>query len=99
MKNYFFFSTTYFLLILPLHASSQALSAEQIYKNVNDAIIQLYTYNGSGKEPTGQASGVIVRKKAWIITNYHIMHNANAVRGQHNGKIYEIDSIVSMDPG
>jgi tetratricopeptide (TPR) repeat protein len=98
MKSAFFFSMAYFMLMLPLYASSQALSAEKIYKKVNDAIVKLYTYNDAGKEPSGQASGVILRNKAWIITNNHIMKNTTSIKVQHNEKTYEIDSIVSMDP-
>ena len=85
--------------LLPVSMAAQSLTPNKIYKKVNDAVVRLYSY-AEGMETYGQASGVILRSKGWIITNYHILRDDAYVNvtAEHNGKKYLIDSIVSMDP-
>jgi len=89
--------TLLFFLLLPVYANSQTISPEKIYKKVSDAVIKIYATDNK-KEAKGQASGIIIRNRAWIITNYHILNVGAFITTQHNDKTYEIDSVVSMDP-
>ena len=74
----------------------QNLSAEKIYKKYNDAVVRIFTYYGDNTQH-GQASGVIIKKEGWIVTNYHVLGDAAILYAEHKGKFVKLDSIVAID--
>jgi len=73
-----------------------AQNAEKIYLRTNDAVVRIFTYN-SDKTLHAQGSGVILKKKGWIITNYHVMGDATTLVAEHNGKKIIPDSVIAFD--
>ena len=64
---YFFLSL---LGAIPSKSQPHAdLNAEQVYEQVNDAVVTIYTYGFDGKL-LAQGSGVVLNDKGWIVTNF-----------------------------
>ncbi len=84
-------------LALPFSSFAQGKSAEKIYRQLNDAVVRIYTHH-EDNSMHGQGSGVILKNKGWIVTNYHILGDASVIYAEHNGKYIQLDSIVAMDP-
>ena len=85
------------LFLLPLASFAQGKSAEKIYRQLNDAVVRIYTHHNDNSMH-GQASGVILKEKGWIVTNYHVLGDASVIYAEHNGQYIQLDSIVAMDP-
>ena len=84
-------------LILNVSLFAQGKSAEKIYRQTNDAIVRIYTHHDDNSVH-GQGSGVIIKEKGWIVTNYHVLGDASIIYAEHNGKYIQLDSILAMDP-
>lgn len=84
--------------ILIVFSSVQFLAqnAEKVYKKVNDAVVRIYTYHDDNTMH-GQASGVIIKKKGWVITNCHVLGDAEMIYAEHLGQYIALDSIVALD--
>jgi len=95
MKKFIFAAAILFLL--PLASFAQGKSAEKIYRQLNDAVVRIYTHHNDNSMH-GQASGVILKEKGWIVTNYHVLGDASVIYAEHNGQYIQLDSIVAMDP-
>ena len=85
------------LFLLPHSSFAQGKSAEKIYRQLNDAVVRIYTHHNDNSMH-GQASGVILKEKGWIVTNYHVLGDASVIYAEHNGQYIQLDSIVAMDP-
>ena len=85
-----------FLMALAAGCYSQSMDAEQIYKKVNDAVVQIYAYDSYSKIMS-QGSGVVLNDKGWIVTNYHVYNGCDKMVIRHNGKIIEYTGIVGLD--
>lgn len=68
-------------------------SAEKIYRQLNDAVVRIYTHHDDNSMD-GQASGVILRDKGWVVTNYHVLGDASIIYAEHNGTAHRLDSIL-----
>ncbi|MBW8049369.1 MAG: tetratricopeptide repeat protein [Cytophagales bacterium] len=88
-------ATLLFILCCPVFG--QFKKAEKIYKKINDGVVRIYTYH-QNNTLHGQASGVIIKKKNWIVTNYHILGDAEVIYAEHEGKSVKLDSVIAMDP-
>lgn len=75
---------------------AQTLDAEQIYKKVNDAVVQVYAYGSNSKILT-QGSGVVLNDKGWIVTNYHVYNGSDKLIVKHNDKIVEFTDVIGVD--
>lgn len=73
-----------------------AQDAEKVYEKVNDAVVRIYTYHNDNTSH-GQGSGVIIKDKGWVITNYHNLGDAEIIRAEHKGQHITLDSIIAMD--
>lgn len=89
--------TSALLLVLHLSSFAQGKSAEKIYRQTNDAIVRIYTHHDDNSVH-GQGSGVIIKEKGWIVTNYHVLGDASIIYAEHNGKYIQLDSILAIDP-
>ena len=83
-------------LFLIVEVSAQSRGAEKIYEKVNDAIVRIYTYH-EDNSMHGQGSGVILKDKGWIISNYHLLGDASYIYAEHNGVYIKLDSILATD--
>lgn len=77
-------------------ASAQVHLAEKVYKNANDAVVRIYT-SGRNNKLVGQGSGVILKSKRWIVTNAHVAGTGNYLFAEHQGTLFELDSIIVKD--
>ncbi len=87
--------TAFILISSAINAKNK--SAEKIYRQLNDAVVRIYTHH-EDNSMHGQASGVILREKGWVVTNYHVLGDASIIYAEHNGTYIQLDSIVAMDP-
>jgi S1-C subfamily serine protease/Flp pilus assembly protein TadD len=71
-------------------------SAEKVFENVSDAVVRIFTYHHDYTS-RGQGSGVIIKDKGWVITNYHVLGDAEIIHARHNGQNIHLDSIIAMD--
>ena len=90
----------YLLLFIALSAinigMAQTLDAEQIYKKVNNAVVQVYAYDSDSKI-LSQGSGVVLNDKGWIVTNYHVYNGSDKLIVKHNEKIIAFSEIIGVD--
>ena len=93
MKPVLLFSA---LALISLPAAAQQGRAEKIYSRVNDAVFQVLTYH-SDNTLHGKASGVVIKSKGWLVTNFHVYGDATLLIAQHNGKFLDLDHIVRAD--
>ncbi|MBK7311456.1 MAG: trypsin-like peptidase domain-containing protein [Sphingobacteriaceae bacterium] len=73
-----------------------AQDAEKVYEKVNDAVVRIFTYHNDHTSH-GQGSGVIIKDKGWVITNYHVLGDAEIIHAEHKGQHIKLDSIIAMD--
>lgn len=85
-------------MILCLACSNflSAQNAEKIYKKVNDAVVTIYTYH-SDKSVHGFGSGVVIKSKGWIITNFHLVGDGDSLLVKHGEKTILHKGIIGMD--
>src|SRR5271154_4679106 len=82
------------IFITPLFSQK---SAEDIYSQYNDAVVRLFAY-GTNNIPIGQGSGVIIKSKRWLVTNYHLTEGKSAyLIASHKDKRIKLDSVWAMD--
>ncbi len=94
MKKYV---TTSFLFLFYFNAVfSQALSAEQIYTKINNAVVTIYTFDANEKL-LAQGSGVVLNDKGWVVTNYHVYSGAEKLVVKHKEKIVKYTGIIGLD--
>jgi len=85
-----------FLLFCNANIYSQNLSAEKIYKKTSDAVVVIQSYNDKD-ELIKQGSGVIIKDKGYVITNYHVIAGSERIEISHNKKIIPFSDIIGID--
>lgn len=86
-------------IILFFNASifySQTLTAEQIYKKINNTVVVVHAYN-SNNELVKQGSGVVLNEKGYIVTNYHVLSGCDRIEILHNKEIVPYVDIIGID--
>ena len=74
-------------LTLNSHAGLPVLTLQQVYQNVNPAVVGITTFRGETEYSWG--TGVIFREDGYIITNTHILQGADAAQiSLENGEAY-----------
>jgi len=91
------FFITFLFIFFSCVVFGQKKNAEKIYEYANKAVVRIFTSHEDGSQH-GQASGVIYKKNNWIITNYHVLGDAEIINAEQNGKYIRLDSIVAFDP-
>jgi Tfp pilus assembly protein PilF len=103
--RYSSFNVFYFQLIISLfifsyiclpNIYSQTLTAEQVYEKVKDAVVVIHAYNSSD-ELIKQGSGVIIKDKGYVITNYHVLAGCERIEISHNKKSIPFVDIIGID--
>ncbi|MBL0341183.1 MAG: serine protease [Bacteroidetes bacterium] len=94
MKKFILFIFLFVFSIIEVWAQSHG--AEKIYEKVNDAVVRIYTYH-EDNSMHGQGSGVIIKDKGWIVSNFHILGDATFIYAEHNGVFIKLDSILATD--
>lgn len=72
--------------------------AEKIFKENNQAVVVVVTYDGTGKA-ISQGSGFAVRRDGVIITNYHVISNAKSIKIKVGAKSLNVVGIIDLDKG
>jgi tetratricopeptide (TPR) repeat protein len=70
--------------------------ADRIFKENNKAVVVVITYDKNG-EPISQGSGFIVRADGAIVTNYHVISNAEDIKVKAGDKILEVEGLLHTD--
>jgi lipopolysaccharide biosynthesis regulator YciM len=82
--------------VIPYVGFAQKNAAEKVFKKVNHAVVKIYALH---KDLTlhGQGSGVIIKDKGWLVTNFHLIGDADSLFAERDRKIIPLDSIVAID--
>jgi S1-C subfamily serine protease len=85
------------MLALQLPQAAAQLSGEEITERVAPAVVLILVGQG-GEQPTGVASGVILRADGTLFTAYHVVKDALQVQVRlQNGEIYDEAELVGFD--
>lgn len=88
-----------FIACLCFHASAQTSPKDipTITKEAIKAVVLVVTSDSTGKE-VGQGSGFLVSRDGKIITNYHVIENAESgIVKFSNGAFYVIQGVLAID--
>jgi lipoprotein NlpI len=96
MKTNLFFTVTLLILINAVSINSQELTSEQIYENANSSIVVIHSIDFSGNK-SGQGSGVILKEKGMIVTNFHIFAGNEKLIVTHNEDTIHHNGITGVD--
>jgi putative serine protease PepD len=75
---------------------SQRNRAQKVYDKVDGAIFSVLTYHKDGSRHA-QGSGVVLKSKGWLVTNFHVMGDAKTFKASHYGKKLKLDTLVRAD--
>ena len=84
------------VILLPEFLNAQRSRAEKVYEQVNEAVVKVLTFHADNSSH-GQASGVVLKSKGWLITNFHVFGDAKSIFAEHGGRFLKLDSIVRAD--
>ncbi|OGU75440.1 MAG: hypothetical protein A2V93_11955 [Ignavibacteria bacterium RBG_16_34_14] len=84
------------LIVKILLPSISFADADKIFKENNKAVVVVVTYNAKG-ESISQGSGFIVRHDGAIVTNYHVISNAEGIAVKAGDKVIEVEGFIYMD--
>lgn len=91
-----------FTLFLPAflffssHIHSQSLKPEEIFEMYNKSIVVIYPVDFNG-QVTGQGSGVILKDKGMVITNFHVFAGAEKMIIVHGEDTLQYEAIIGVD--
>ena len=90
-----------FLLFVYLAGANTTAAEENqlkdVIKRAMPATVLVVTYDAKG-EPLGQGSGFFVSEKGELITNYHVLKDAESAAVKcPDGSVYKISSIIAED--
>lgn len=68
------------MMMQPQPATTQSLSAQQIIERVGPSVVSIDLYEEGSLAAVGSGSGVIFSEDGLIITNYHVIADAYAIR-------------------
>lgn len=89
--------TILFIPIFPLNsANSQELTSEEIFSNSKDAVVVIYAYDYDGLKDS-QGSGVILKEKSIIVTNFHVFAGNEKLEIKHNDSLINYSEIIGVD--
>jgi tetratricopeptide (TPR) repeat protein len=95
-KNSHLFIKIISLIIIILFPVISLADADRIFKENNEAVIVVLTYDRKGKL-IGQGSGFVVRQDGAIVTNYHVISNAANIKVRVGEKILEVEGLLHID--
>lgn len=78
-------------------ASAQQNSPKQIYQSSRDSIVVVYALDGNG-EPVGLGTGFFISDGSTVVTNYHVIKDADAWSIKlSDGGLYPVLRVVAAD--
>jgi tetratricopeptide (TPR) repeat protein len=86
---------TFLILFLFLVHSLYAQNANEVFTSVNDAIVVVEAYGYDGIK-SSQGSGVIIKDKNILITNFHIYAGNEKLVIKHNDKEIKYTDIIGL---
>ncbi|HEY3252075.1 MAG TPA: tetratricopeptide repeat protein [Ignavibacteria bacterium] len=98
MYNLLIFSTKLFLFLLFSAFISDKIfsqSADEIFASVNDAIVVVEAYDFDGAKSM-QGSGVIIKDKNILVTNFHIFAGSEKLKLMHKDKEIKFTEIIGF---
>lgn len=100
MKTTYKFISQFFALFIILTATSPvkvfSQSADEIFSSVNDAIVVVEAYDFDGSK-SKQGSGVIIKDKGLLLTNFHIFAGNEKLKLMHNDKEIKYTEIIGFN--
>jgi len=90
-----------FFLLLSLLASgfnpnTFTQSADEIFTNVNDAIVVVEAYDFDGNK-SSQGSGIILKDKNILLTNFHIFAGSEKLKIKHKDQEIKYTEIIGLN--
>ena len=95
LKKYSLY-TLILLILITVFPSICFSDANKIFEENNEAVVIVITYDSDGN-PIGQGSGFIVRKDGVIVTNYHVISNAQDIKVKAGENVLQVEGILHMD--
>jgi tetratricopeptide (TPR) repeat protein len=95
-KNYFLFTLIIPIIMIILSYTVSFADADKIFKENNKAVVVIETFDKEGK-PLSQGSGFIVRENGAIVTNYHVISNAEDIKVKVGDKVLEVEGLLHID--
>jgi tetratricopeptide (TPR) repeat protein len=93
----FIFKPLFLSFLLAASTASGQENLPTLIKKVEPSIVVILTYNREGKI-LGQGSGFFINKEGDVITNYHVLQEANrAVIRTTDGRDYPIKKVLAED--
>ncbi|MEO5674727.1 MAG: trypsin-like peptidase domain-containing protein [Chitinophagales bacterium] len=89
------FSLSFFFLLYT-EVCGQKNPAEKVYEKVNGAVVSVITYHKDGTQHS-QASGVVLKSRGWVVTNFHVFGDATSIYAMHYGRKLKLDTVVRAD--
>lgn len=92
--------------VLPAETSSiqiEKLNLVELYQSVNPGVVTIWTYrdlNGSGEDqsPNGQGSGFVIDREGHIVTNQHVVIDADSIEIAFPSGFRVWATVLGMDP-
>jgi tetratricopeptide (TPR) repeat protein len=94
-RNYTLYSLSLIITIL-LSCSCHYSESKRIFKENNNAVVVVFVFDNEGN-PIGHGNGFIVRKDGAIVTNYHVISNAEDIKVKAGENILPIEGILHTD--
>ena len=88
------FLLAFLFFSLPVH--SQSLKPEEIFEMYNKSIVVIYPVDFNG-EVMGQGSGVILKDKGMLLTNFHVFAGAEKMIVVHDEDTLNYSAIIGVD--
>ena len=86
---------TLFSMIGLVGCDNNKLTAEQIYESIAPSVVTITSISSNG---ISQGSGFFINDDSTVVTNYHVIENANtAIITLNNKKKYSVEKIIGFD--
>ena len=74
---------------------AQEFTAEQVFEKVSPSVLTVYAF--SGNKIHAQGSGVILKDRGWVVTNYHVFSGGDRIVLKQGDKVSHQVSIIGAD--
>lgn len=89
---------------IPVAAETDAeagggLGVQEIYRHAGPGVVQISALTGAAEEQRALGSGFVIDKAGHIVTNYHVVQNAQEIRVSFSGRDDSVAAtVVGTDP-